>query len=308
MVENKSIGFTNAIVLGTGAIGSYYGAHLSKKIDVLLVGWRGHVNAINTRGLAVSGVLEGRFYIRASTELRSIPQGSLILLTTKVQESETAIKGVRGLLSFHTAILVLQNGLGNEDLVGALVGPKIEVIRGLASSGVEFLAPGEIEVKLVGGTVLPRTVTGERIKPLFDSCGLETRLSGCMDVDIWRKLTLNCVINPLTAIFRVTNNEIVAESLREVRRRIVDECIKVARKEGIVLDPSLVETVTGEIARYSNLSSMCQDVIKGQKTEIDFLNGRVSELGRKHGVDTPVNDVMASLIRFMEGGRWTLSS
>ena len=301
MAENEGAGFTCVIVLGAGAIGSYYGALLSERIDVLLIGRRSHVNAINARGLVVSGVMGGRFHIGASTELRGIPQGSLILLTTKAQESETAIKGVKELLNPHTTILVLQNGLGNEDLVRSLVDPGIEVVRGLASSGVEFLTPGEIEVKLVGETVLPRTATGERIKHLFDSCGLETRLSDRMDVDIWRKLTLNCVVNPLTAIFRVPNNEVAAEPLREVRRRIVDECIEVAREEGIALNPSLAEDVTRAVARYSNLSSMCQDMIKGKSTEIDFLNGRVAELGREHGIATPMNGVMAALIRFMEG-------
>jgi len=112
---------------------------------------------------------------------------------------------------------------------------------------------------------------------------------------------MNCVINPLTAIFRVPNNEIAVESLRGVRRRIVDECVRVAREEGVVLDPALSEAVTSAAARYSNLSSMCQDIIKRRKTEIDFLNGRVAELGRRHGVDTPVNDTMTALIRFLEG-------
>jgi len=304
MAEDKRIGFKHVIVLGAGAIGSYYGALLSKEIDVLLLGRRDHVDAVNAGGLLVSGEVEGRFHLIASTELTEIPRDALILLTTKAQDSETAIRGIRSLLVPHTMILVLQNGLGNEEAVRALLDPGIEVIRGLATSGVEFLAPGEIEVKLVGETVLPRTETGERIKRLLDSCGLETRLSDRMDVELWRKLTMNCVINPLTALFRVPNNEIAAECLEGVRRRIVDECIEVAREEAVVLDPSLGGEVTRAAARYSNLSSMCQDVIRGRRTEIDFLNGRVSELGRRHGVNTPVNDVMTALIRFMEGRRW----
>jgi len=299
--RRRDMAHPHVIVLGAGAMGSYYGALLSRKTEVLLVGRREHVDAINARGLAVSGMVEGRFRVRASTEPENIPRGALVLLTTKAHDSEAAIRGVRRLLNPPMTILVLQNGLGNEDLVRNLVDPGIEVVRGLAMSGVEFLEPGAIEVKLVGETVLPRSATGKRIKRLFDSCGLETRLSDRMDVEIWRKLTMNCVINPLTAIFRVPNNEIAVESLRGVRRRIVDECVRVAREEGVVLDPALSEAVTSAAARYSNLSSMCQDIIKGRKTEIDFLNGRVAELGRRHGVDTPVNDTMTALIRFLEG-------
>jgi len=109
------------------------------------------------------------------------------------------------------------------------------------------------------------------------------------------------VINPLTALFRVPNKEIANDSLREIRRRIVDECIRVAKEEGVVLDPSLQEEVNTATISYSNKSSMCQDIIKGRKTEIDFLNGKISELGQRHGVPTPVNDVLTALIRFMEG-------
>jgi len=305
MAENEDEGFKHVIVLGAGAMGSYYGALLSTKVDVLLIGRRDHVDAINDGGLVVSVSLGGRFRIRASTELKDVPQDSLILLTTKAHDSGAAIKGVRRILKPDTTILVLQNGLGNEALVSSLVGPGIEVVRGLASSGVEFLVPGRIEVKFSGETVLPKTQACERMKRLLDSCGLETRLAERMDVEIWRKLTLNCVINPLTALFRVPNKVIAHEYLREIRRGIVDECIRVAKEEGIVLEPSLLEEVDMATTFYSNKSSMCQDIIKGRKTEIDFLNGRVSELGRRHGVPTPVNDVLTALIRFMEVNEWT---
>jgi len=164
--RRRDMAHPHVIVLGAGAMGSYYGALLSRKTEVLLVGRRKHVDAINARGLAVSGMVEGRFRVRASTEPENIPRGALVLLTTKAHDSEAAIRGVRRLLNPPTTILVLQNGLGNEDLVRNLVDPGIEVVRGLAKSGVEFLEPGAIEVKLVGETVLPRSATGKRIKRL----------------------------------------------------------------------------------------------------------------------------------------------
>ncbi len=301
----ETSGFTKVIVLGAGAIGSYYGSMLSRKTDVLLVGRRGHVDAVNSRGLEVTGAVEGTFDLDASTELSGIPKGSLIILTTKAYDIEEAVNEFRGLLRTDTAILVLQNGLGNEDLVQSLVGPEVDVVRGLASTGVEFLSPGRIEVKLVRETVLPKTAAGEKIGRLFDRCGLGVQLSERMDVEVWKKLTMNCVINTLTALFRVPNTEIAVEGLREVRRGIVDECIRVAQKEGVHLESDLEEEISRAAASYSNLSSMCQDIMKGRRTEIGFLNGKISELGRRHGVATPVNDVLTSLIMFMEGKEWS---
>ena len=297
--------FIKVIIVGAGAIGSYYGSMLSRKSDILLIGRRGHVNAINSQGLEVTGAVEGTFDLDASTELSGIPEGSLIILTTKAYDIEEAVNEFRALLKPDTAILVLQNGLGNEDLVQSLVGPEVDVVRGLASTGVEFLSPGRIEVKLVRETVLPKTAAGEKIGKLFKLCDLDARFSERMDVEIWRKLTMNCVINPLTALFRVPNTEIAVEGLREVRRGIVDECIRVAQKEGIILEGDLEGEISRAAASYSNISSMCQDIMKGRRTEIGFLNGKVSELGRRHGVATPVNDVLTSLIKFMEGKEWS---
>jgi 2-dehydropantoate 2-reductase len=296
--------YTKIIVLGTGAIGSFYGSALSRKTDVLLVGRQAHVDAINAHGLKVSGAVEGTVHMEASTELDEIPCGALIVLTTKAYDIEGAIGGINGLLKPGVKILVLQNGLGNEELVRSLVGEDVEVVRGLVSTGVEFLEPGKIGVKLVGETFIPNTETGRRIGRFLDSCGLEVRLSDRMAVETWRKLIMNCVINPLTALLRVPNNEIAAETLRGVRVGIVDECVSVAERDGVALDGDLEAEITRAAASYSNISSMLQDVTRGSRTEIEFLNGRISELGREHGIPTPYNDVLTALIKFIEGKEW----
>jgi 2-dehydropantoate 2-reductase len=124
-----------------------------------------------------------------------------------------------------------------------------------------------------------------------------------MPYEIWRKLVLNCVINPLTALYQVRNKDVAVESLRGVINNIVNECRDVAAKEGVTIDQDMAKKVYDMAAKYSNMSSMCQDIIKGKKTEIDFLNGRVSELGRRYGVATPVNDTLSALIHYLEGRR-----
>ncbi|MDP6458376.1 MAG: ketopantoate reductase family protein [Candidatus Bathyarchaeota archaeon] len=285
--------------MGAGAIGSYYGYMLSRKMDVLLIGRQRHIDAIKSRGLELTGAIDGVFDLDVSTEIRGNLGDSLIILTTKAYDIEKTINKIRGVLRSNTTILVLQNGLGNEDLVQALVGPEVDVIRGLVSTGVEFLSPGRIEVKLVRDTVLPKTAKSEKIERLLTSCGLQVRLSEQMDTEIWRKLTMNCVINPLSALFCMPSTEIAVDGLREVRKSIVDECIRVAEREGVNLDGDLEGEISRAAASYSNLSSMCQDIMKGRKTEIDFLNGKISELGRRHKVPTPVNDVFILLIQFM---------
>ena len=291
---------SDVIVLGAGAVGSYIGAQLSKHANVTLVGRRAHVEDINEKGLRVLGRVEDCFKVKAVTRLETMPSRCLLIITTKAYDLVEAVESTYHLYHDDTTILLMQNGLGNEEIVRKIIGPDVEIVRALASMGVEYLNSGNIGIKFTGETTLPDTNTGRRIAQLFTSCGLGIHISNRMNYEVWRKLVINCVINPLTAIFRVTNDEIISDTLKEIREGIVDECIMVAEKEGVLLDSDLVEVITNAAAEYTNYSSMCQDVIKGKRTEIEFLNGKISELGRKHGVATPVNDTVSAMIRFLE--------
>jgi 2-dehydropantoate 2-reductase len=292
--------------LGAGAIGSVFGALLSRKNDVTLIGRESHVKAINSNGLSVSGEVNEIFHVKAEKEIREIPKNTLIILTTKAHETGEAIKGIRKLLKKNTVILILQNGIGNEEIVNKIVGDKAQVLRGVTLMAAEFFEPGKVNF-WNGETVIEYDEAAEKIAKVFNECGLKTRLSNEIEKEVWCKLITNCVINPLTAIFRVKNYEVASETLKAIRHEIVRECIQVAKAEGIILSNNLAEEIDRKIAKYTNFSSMCQDILKGEKTEIDFLNGKIVELGRKHGIPTPVNETLVAIIKFLEGKSCGLS-
>ena len=291
--------FNKIFVLGAGAVGSSYGALLSKKNDVTFIGNRPHSDAINSKGLMLSGDVQETVFIKAETRIKEIPSKSLILLTTKAHDSARAIKQVKNILKEDTVILILQNGLGNKEVVKRIVEDEAEVIRGVPKIAAEFLKPGEVTF-WNGETILAKTRTGKAIAALFNECGLNVRVSNEIEREIWNKLILNCVVNPLTAILQVKNDEILVERLRQVRSRIVEECVEVGKCEGIEFEPSVNESVDKCISRYENYSSMCQDIMKGKDTEIDFINRKIVELGRKHKIPTPINEAMTCLIKFLE--------
>jgi 2-dehydropantoate 2-reductase len=293
------LSFNRIFILGAGAIGSIYGAILSEKTDVSLVGNKAHVEAINTQGLTIVGDTKRVFFPRAATEIKSIPEKALILLTTKTYDSAEAIKRIRKLLKKDTVILVLQNGIGSEEIVRQLVAEKGTILRGLTTMAAEFLKPGRIKF-WSGETIIESHCDSRKIVNIFNQCGLKSRLSNNINTEVWNKLVLNCVVNPLTALFHLRNCEILGESLRNVRHSIVRECVKVAEAEGIVLPQQLAGTIDKQLAHYTNFSSMYQDLAKGNRTEIDFLNGKIVELGKKHHIQTPVNETLVSFIKFLE--------
>jgi len=291
--------FTKIFILGAGAIGSCYGVLLSRKNDVTLIGNRAHVDAVKSHGLMVKGDLQGKFPVKAGTRISEIPPNSLIILTTKAQDAVEAVTKLKPLLRSGSVLLALQNGLKIRELIRTVVGDKCEVVRGLVFMGAEFLEPGRITL-WNGPTIIERSKTGEKIRVLFEKSGLKAKVTADIEKEEWRKLVVNSVVNPLTAILKVRNNDIGVTSLRKARHGIIEECSRVAEAEGAHLDRGFEAEVERKIRGYTNFSSMYQDIAKGKRTEIDFLNGTIVDLGRKHGIRTPVNETLVGLIKFME--------
>lgn len=291
--------FSKIFVLGAGALGSVVGALLSNKNDATLIGNKTHVNVVNSNGLTVSGDVSKTFHIEADTQIHKIPNGTLIFLTTKAYDMEKAIGAIRKLLKKDTVILILQNGLGNEALAKRSIGDRAKVLRGITNMAAEFFEAGKVRY-WKGETTIEKDPMAEQIADIMNSCGLKTILSKNMNDEIWSKAVVNCVVNPLTAIFRVRNCEIAAESLAPVRHQIIQECTYVARAEGAALPKNLNAGIDKEILGYTNYSSMCQDIMKGKKTEIGFMNGKIVELGAKHSIPTPVNEAVVHFIEFLE--------
>ncbi len=292
--------FKKIVVLGAGAIGSVCGAFLSKTSDVILVGRQAHVDAIHSKGLSILGNLNGPFHLEADTKIRSIPEGALVLVATKANALVDAVKKTVGALRKDTVLLILQNGLGNEKIARSLVDDDVEVLRGVTTMAAELLRPGEVRY-WSGETIIGQGKHAKEITEIFNKCGLNARVSEHIDRDVWVKLVVNCVVNPITAVLRVRNHAIAVDSLKVIRHKIIEECLCVARAEGVALPANLAMSIDEQIKGYSNFSSMYQDISRGRKTEIDFLNGKIVELGREHHVPTPVNQTLVSLVKFLEG-------
>ena len=166
--------FNRIFILGAGAIGSVIGALLSKKNDVTLIGNKAHVDAVNSNGLSVSGDVDETFRVQADTEIREIPWETLIFLTTKAYDSEKAIRGIDRLLREDTVVLVLQNGLGNEEMVKRAVSGKAKVLRGVTSMAAEFFKAGEVRY-WKGETTIEHDIVAEKVADILNACGFEDK-------------------------------------------------------------------------------------------------------------------------------------
>ncbi len=175
----------NYIILGAGAIGNYYGAMLSKHCNVLLVGRKEHVNAVNNYGLKVDGLVEGIFKVKATTEVGEIKENTVVLLTTKVIDSQEAILSIKDKVKANTIIVCLQNGYGIEKLVRNMVGCR--VLRAVTDQSVIFEEPGRIKISYIGYFKIEKIEESEKIVEDLKQCGLEAKVSQNITQDVWKK-------------------------------------------------------------------------------------------------------------------------
>jgi 2-dehydropantoate 2-reductase len=117
---------------------------------------------------------------------------------------------------------------------------------------------------------------------------------------IWGKLVINAAINPLTALLRVKNGELIENiPARTLMGELVREAASVAEALGVTLPFSGPERAAEEVAQRTaeNTSSMLQDILRGAQTEVDVINGAVVRFGEKKNIPTPVNRIMWSLVK-----------
>jgi len=290
----------NVIVLGAGAIGSVYAAKLAANHDVTVVARGAHVQAINREGLRMIGreVLTAR--IRATTAVDAVPPNTLVLLTTKVNDTRAAAASIAHLVRDDTIILCVQNGLHGERIVKDAIGDRSVVLRAITQFGAIFREPGVVDLKVSGYTLIEAGDRSRAIASLLTASGLDGRVSDDINVDVWRKLIFNCVINPITSIVGTEVGGIADVGLDALNQIVIDECLRVARADGVAFDIDFLRALKEVFGPSRNIASMRQDLLKGKPTEIDHMNGAVVELGRRYGIACPVNAALVTIIKAME--------
>jgi 2-dehydropantoate 2-reductase len=302
------------VVLGAGAIGSMYGAKLSRHHDVTLVGGAAHVGAIQRDGLQIQGLLSETLRLPAVTRVERIEPGTLILLTTKVNNNVAAVEPIVPLLSDGVTIVCVQNGLYSEDLVKNLVKDRALVLRAITQVGGVLVRPGVVDHTVAGYTLLEQHEQSPAIAAILTGAGLDGRIIPDIKKEMWRKAIFNCVINPTTSLLNCEVGGIVDPQLNGLKRQIIEECLAVAQADGVTFDDvsGTAQAATAEdfialidrvFAGARTIASMRQDLMKGRHTEIEHMNGAVARLGGKLGLPCPVNAALTTMIKYLEARR-----
>lgn len=299
------------VIVGPGATGCLLASLLIKhtKEEIWLLDKnKERAGKLSQEGITIEGI-SGKWNvkIRATVDPQEIETADLIVIATKAYDTKSAVMLAKPIISDKTAVLTLQNGIGNIEVISETVGSN-NVIGGTTNLGATLINATQIRYAGIGETIIGKIdgstpVILRQIRELLNQAKLETKISRDIKGILWSKLIINVGINALSALTRLHNGRLIEfEGTRRILRDAVTEAVKIAKRKKIKLiydDPlAKVEAVCETTA--SNISSMLQDVLRRKRTEIDYINGVIVRLGKELGIPVPINTMLLDLIKTLE--------
>ncbi len=317
--------------IGAGSIGSLFGGYLAAiqskvyLLEVIFFCKEDHAKMINKNGLKIDlkGTVRIVDNIKAFKNLEDYITSQagrsigfdFIFLTTKTYDIENALFQYMELIEESKWLVILQNGIGNEDDVKKYC-DKNKLVRIITSHGALLKNAGYVYHTGIGFTYigfpfqdLKKISSGEYkdarylLKTILKLAGIESSFVENIIEKSWEKAFVNIGINALGALTRLKNGMLLErEGLKRIMAEAVKEALRVAQLKKIVLSKGDFIELTYSVAKetYNNKNSMLQDVISGKKTEIDFMNGKIVEYARELGIGVPINEILTNLIKGLE--------
>jgi len=295
-------------IVGAGALGTLFGERLAERNEVVLLERKREiVDVVNARGLSVDGAVRPA---RATSSARELFNVQALFVFVRATDTLRALRPFAGELNPTTAIVSLQNGLGNEEAIKTALGGTISLVIGATTEAALTLGPGEVRRIGEGTTVLGSAGASpelcNRVTRLLTEGGFAASTAYDIRPHLWGKLIANAAINPVAALLDRPNGVVLSdEHAGEVARSLAQEAATVANAMRIPLpfsDPwTYVRTIVEQTAEVDN--SMLYDLRNGAKTEVDFINGAVVAAGRRAAVPTPYNETLTALVKAREAGR-----
>ena len=301
-------------VVGAGAVGGYYGARLAQHGHDVHFLLRSDYDAVRQNGWIVES-RDGDFRIPASSvnvydDPRKMPRTDLVVVTLKSTANDQFERLITPLLHEQTAILTLQNGLGNEDRLAGLFGAK-RVLGGMAFVCINRAAPGVVRhtdhgIIRLGEFAGPgKSLRSERVAAMFAGSKVPCVVLDDLRWGRWQKLTWNIPFNGLGAALDLTTDRLIGTvEGRRLVAELIREVIAAARADGVVLPDELAETqIQNTTTMGPYRSSMQVDRQEGRPMEVEAILGEPLRRAEAKGVTTPILAALYRAARVVDAAR-----
>jgi len=298
-------------VLGAGAVGCYFGGMLARaNQDVTFIARLERAKALNEYGLEMDcKAFHETVKVKASADLALLRDADLVLLCVKSLDTEQTLLEIKSILPNTAVLLSLQNGVANIEIASRTIGHRIYAAVVYVAAGMigqrtmKHHGRGELLIGSLGNITADDQENLEGIRHLFEAANVPCLITSQIKRDMWLKFLVNCSFNAISGIGQIPYGEMVkSPEIVQLIKEITKEFLAVAALEDVKI--SLLEALSANdsiaTTMVTQVSSTAQDLSRGKKTEIDFLNGYIVELGRRHGIATPYNESVHALVKMLE--------
>jgi 2-dehydropantoate 2-reductase len=292
---------TRCWIVGAGAVGSVLAAILQKNqtVETYLVGSSVHAEEIQKKGLffQIADHKPSTVPIRVFTpdQVPVLGERDMVLMTGKVPFLDRTLRWLRPKCSPEVGIIALQNGIGPEEIISQ--GLSRPVDRGLLFFGANSRSPGTVRYFPGAIHLRPSAVT-ENLCHLLEGSAVKCELAENFKEMVWFKLAINCIANPFAGILKAGNRQVAQDVLNPAKELILSEVRRVAKAEGVRMAVTVKEM--NRYLQHDNVPSLKTDLDRGVPTEIEVLNGAVVRLAERHGISTPANRLIVSMVKYLE--------
>lgn len=299
-------------IFGSGGVGGYFGGRLAASgEDVTFLARGAHLLALQQHGLRITSPLGDAHVakVQATDRPQAIGPVDVVLLTTKLYDTDAAAATLAPLIGPNTVVITLQNGVDAVDMVAAHVGRQ-HVAGGVAYIVAVIQEPGHIRhttaQQLVFGEMDGRR--SDRLVAFEQACikaGFQAKASENIQADLWTKFVRLATWSGMTSVTRSPMG-VVRETPEtfDMMMAAIEEVIAVGVAKGIAFPSDLREGTMGLIRNFpaSSKSSMLEDLERGRRLELPWLSGAVVRLGREAGVPTPIHQFITTVLTPFVGG------
>ena len=300
----------NIVVIGTGAVGGYFGGKLTQAgFDVTFIARGKTLEAIKTNGLQVKSI-NGDFVVhpKVTNDINDIKNPDLIILGVKSWQIVDIAKQLKPVINENTLVLPLQNGADNADKLLSVLDPQ-NVLAGFCKIVSKIDAPGIInhfayEPEIVFGEYdNKKTERVKNIKTVFDKAEFNNSISDDIHLDIWKKFLFIATVSGVGGLTRSVFGEMREDDdVRQIMYQTANEIVAIANAKGIDLTNNDVEMVLKVVDNldYNTTASMQRDIMEGRPSELENFNGYIVKMGKEFHITTPANSFTYNCLLPME--------
>ncbi|WP_426359905.1 ketopantoate reductase family protein [Pseudocolwellia sp. HL-MZ19] len=294
---------TNVLIVGSGAIGLLWYSHfaLNSKHSINCYLYQSAKRKALPDEIKFTNINDTTHVIHSNIITQPKSPMDIVLVCVKSYQLNQAIADIQSIICPKTLVITTHNGLGALNTQSNQYLENNIVLNMLTTHGCLKVADNEIKHTGAGIShlgvkfdVAEKYLESNKQKDIRDL--LHTILPEvvwCDDIlsKQWLKLAINCVINPLTAVFDIKNGEVINPEFTSIIEQVIDEVVAIGQAKGISLDKvQLIETVLLVAqATANNSSSMRCDAQQKRETEIEYINGYIHKSGQELNIPTPKN-------------------